>query len=396
MTGEPTPATAGEPALPPAVRPPLLALVGTALLTGILGFGGGFVVLGRARRDLVDEKGWLTQEAFLEHTAIASALPGTTATNLFSLIGYTLRGPLGSLLASVAFILPSVALMLLFGMQYDRLRALTGLAAFFEGMGAAVPAVVLSVAVELRRAALKGRLSWAIAVITLALLVTKLLSLLSVVALSGAVGLLFLRPRSEAPNVHGAPLFMLGAPAAVAVVAGGSFLSLLLVFSKIGVATFGGGYAMIPEISREVLAHGWLDDRAFSDAIAFGQITPGPVAISATFVGYRVGGLSGALAATLGIFGPPFVICVGAARSFRAFRTNEWVRAFLAGVGPAVVGIIVAAAWSVAHASLIGVRTYVLAAIAMAILLWKPKTNPLFLLFGAALVGFAAARLGLG
>jgi chromate transporter len=153
---------------------------------------------------------------------------------------------------------------------------------------------------------------------------------------------------------------------------------------------------MIPEISREVLAHGWLDDRAFADAIAFGQITPGPVAISATFVGYRVGGLAGALAATLGIFGPPFLISLAAARSFDAFRTNPWVRAFLAGVGPAVVGIIVAAAWSVARASLTGVRTYVIAAIAMGILLWKPKTNPLFLLFGAAIVGFAAARLGLG
>ena len=84
------------------------------------------------------------------------------------------------------------------------------------------------------------------------------------------------------------------------------------------------------------------------------------------------------------------------ARSFNAFRTNVWVRAFLAGIGPAVVGIIVAAAWSVARVSLTGVRTYVIAAMAMAILLWKPKMNPLFLLFGAALVGFVAARVGVG
>ena len=254
-----------------------------------------------------------------------------------------------------------------------------------------MPAVVLSVAVELRKNALKGPLPWAIAVVSLALLVTKTLSLLSVVALSGALGVALLRPKSE---TKASPLVMLAAPAAV--VAGGSFLSLLLVFSKIGVATFGGGYAMIPEIAREVAAHGWLDDRAFSDAIAFGQITPGPVAISATFVGYRVGGPAGALAATLGIFGPPFLISLAAARSFDAFRTNAWVRAFLTGVAPAVVGIIVAAAWSVARVSLIGPRTYVLAAVAMGILLWRPKTNPLYLLFGAAIVGFAAARLGLG
>jgi chromate transporter len=380
---------AAEPTIPVAERPAMMSLLGTALLTGILGFGGGFVVLGRVRRDMVDEKRWLTPEAFLEHAAMASALPGTTATNLFSLIGYTLRGPLGSLLASVVFLLPSIALMLVFGAGYDRLRSVAGLASFFEGMGAAVPAVVLSVAVELRKNALKGPLPWAIAVVALALLVTKVLSLLSVVALSGAVGLALLRPKGEA---KGSPLVMLSAPAVA--VAGGSFLSLLLVFSKIGVATFGGGYAMIPEIAREVTAHGWLDDRAFADAIAFGQITPGPVAISATFVGYRVGGLAGAFAATLGIFGPPFVISLVVARSFSAFRTNPWVRAFLAGVGPAVVGIIVAAAWSVARASLTGVRTYVIAAIAMAILLWKPKTNPLFLLFGAAIAGFVAARLG--
>ena len=382
---------APEPATTTPERPAMMALLRTALLTGIVAFGGGFVVLGRVRRDLVDEKRWLTPEVFLEHAAMASALPGTTAVNLFSLIGYTLGGPLGSLLASVVFLLPSVALMVLFGVEYDRLRGLAGLTSFFEGMGAAVPAVVLSVALQLRKTALKGPIPWAIAVVALVLLVTKALSLLSVVALSGAVGLALLRPRSEA---KGSPLVMLAAPAAV--LAGGGFVSLLLVFAKIGVATFGGGYAMIPEIAREVAAHGWLDDRAFSDAIAFGQITPGPVAISATFIGYRVGGLSGAFAATLGIFGPPFVVSVIVARSFDTFRTNVWVRAFLAGVGPAVVGIITAAAWSVARASLTGTRTYVLAAVTMSVLVWKPKTNPIFLLFGAAVLGLAAARLGRG
>lgn len=368
---------------------PLSALAGVALLTGLLGFGGGFVVIGRIRRYVVEERRWMADDAFLEHTAIASALPGTTATNAFTLIGSTLRGFTGALVASVAFLVPSVALMIAFGAFYDQLRGLTGLAAFFEGMGAAVAPVVLAVAIDMRKKALETTLAWIVAAVSFALLAFKLAPLVAVVLAAGFVGIVRAR---VAEGGQRAPMFALQATAALTVT-GVSSWTLLWVFARIGVATFGGGYAMIPEIAHEVVSRHWLDDRAFADAIAFGQITPGPVAISATFVGYRVDGLVGALAATVGIFGPPFVLCMIASRSFGAFRQNVLVRGFLSGVAPAVVGIVAAAAFSVARLAITDVRSAVLAAICMVVLLVRPKFSAIALLFGAATAGYVWKRL---
>ena len=368
---------------------PLAALAWIALLTGMLGFGGGFVVIGRVRRYVVEERRWMNDDAFLEHMAIASALPGTTATNAFTLVGSTLRGFTGALVASVAFLLPSVALMIVFGAFYDRLRGLTGLTAFFEGMGAAVAPVVLAVAIELRKKALKTPVGWVVAAVSFGLLAFKLAPLVAVVLAAGLLGVV--RARASL-GARGSSMFALQA-AAAATVTGVSSWTLLWVFARIGVATFGGGYAMIPEIAHEVVSRHWLDERAFADAIAFGQITPGPVAISATFVGYRVDGLTGALAASAGIFGPPFVLCMIASRSFGAFRHNVLVRGFLSGVAPAVVGIVAAAAFSVARLAITDVRSAVLAAICMAVLLVRPKFSAIALLFGAAAVGYLWKRV---
>lgn len=374
-------------------KPISLATLGlVALVTGVLGYGGGFVVVARIRRYVVEERGWMADDAFLEHTAIASALPGTTATNLFTLVGSTLRGLPGAAIASVAFLLPSVALMILFGVFYDRLREFHGLTSFFEGMGAAVAPVIFAVAIDLRKKALTGPVAWVIAVVSFGVLALKLAPLVAVVLVAGVIGIVRARAARSGSDGSAKLLPLAVLQAAPAAAAGVSALTLLLVFARIGVATFGGGYAMIPEIAHEVTSRQWLDDRAFADAIAFGQVTPGPVAISATFVGYRVGGLVGALAATVGIFGPPFVLCVIAGQSFGAFRTNRTVRGFLTGVGPAVVGIVAAAAFSVARIALVDVRTIVLGACTMALLLWKPKTNALWVLFGAAFVGFVWKR----
>jgi chromate transporter len=391
---EPAPEPASVPAAPP---PPVslatLALV--ALVTGVLGYGGGFVVIARIRRYVVEERAWMAEDRFLEHVAIASALPGTTATNVFTVVGSTLRGVPGATLASVAFLLPSVLLMILFGAFYDRLRELHGLTSFFEGMGAAVAPVIFAVAIDLRKKALPNPFAWSLALVSFAVLALKLTPLFVVVLVAGAIGVVRMRlagPPSGGGKGSARALPLLALQAAPAAVASVSALTLLLVFARIGVATFGGGYAMIPEIAHEVTSRHWLDDRAFADAIAFGQVTPGPVAISATFVGYRVGGLVGALAATVGIFGPPFVLCLIAGHSFTAFRTNRFVAGFLGGVGPAVVGIVAAAAFSVARIAIVDVPTAVLAIVAMGVLLWKPKTNALWLLFGAAIAGFVWKR----
>jgi chromate transport protein ChrA len=175
----------------------------------------------------------------------------------------------------------------------------------------------------------------------------------------------------------------------------GLLLTIASIFLRIGAVTFGGGYVMVPLIEAEVVhTHGWLTHQEFVEAFALGQITPGPVLITATFIGYRVAGTLGALVATVSIFLPSLVLTVVAGSSLRRFRANRQVQAFLRGVTPAVVGLLVAAAWSVGRA---GIHTWVglILAVACAAVLMRFRVNAFLVILGAALVRFALTLFGL-
>jgi chromate transporter len=168
----------------------------------------------------------------------------------------------------------------------------------------------------------------------------------------------------------------------------GLLLALSTIFLRMGAVTFGGGFVMIPLIEREVVeSRGWLSHQEFADATALGQITPGPVLITATFIGYRVAGTLGALVATISIFLPSFLMTMAAGVSLRRFRTNEIVQSFLRGVTPAVVGLLVAAAISIGRA---GIHSWIGLAIAVAagFVLVRYRLNAFWVILGAGVVRF--------
>ena len=171
----------------------------------------------------------------------------------------------------------------------------------------------------------------------------------------------------------------------------GLALSVSFIFLRIGAVTFGGGYVMIPEIENEVVnSHHWLTHQEFADATALGQITPGPVLIMATFVGFRVAGTIGALLCTLCVFLPSFLMTIAAGSSFKRFRSNRQTQAFLRGVAPAVTGLLAAAAWSVARA---GIHTVIGATMAVLILiiLLRYRPNAFWVLIGAGVFRYVLA-----
>jgi chromate transporter len=171
----------------------------------------------------------------------------------------------------------------------------------------------------------------------------------------------------------------------------GLALSLAFIFLRIGAVTFGGGFVMIPEIEAEVVnAHHWLTHQEFADATALGQITPGPVLIMATFVGYRVAGTVGALFATICVFLPSFMMTIAAGTSFRRFRSNRQMQAFLRGVAPAVAGLLVAAAWSVGRSGIHSIIGLLMAVIIAAILL-RYRANAFWVLIGAGVFRYLLA-----
>lgn len=377
----------------------LRAVSRVALFYGLAGFGGGYSVLAQLRRDLVERRRWLTRDDFLVLAELSKSLPGTPATSLLALVGQRVAGVRGGLLAASAFLLPSTILMVGCAAAYSLVRAASSLSLFFDGMNAAMVGVVGAVTVDLGRSALRSKRDTLWATACGILLAARVVSEPVLAGAAVAIGAFRgerrvappqpdASPDSEKPaaseRLHGV-IFAMGLPAAVTGTAA-ALAGLVRVFVPIGVMTFGGGLAMIPAIDHMVvIEQHWLDPKAFADAIALGQITPGPVAICATFIGYRVAGLVGALVATLAMFAPATAIALLAGHSVDRFRSSPIVEGILRTLAPTVIGMLGAATFSLGRAALGAPVDMALALIAFLVLTLRP-ISPLWLLAGG---GFA-------
>jgi chromate transporter len=306
----------------------------------------------------------------------------------------------GGIVAATSFLLPSVVVMIAFGAIHDQFRKIAALAAFLDGMGLATIGVVAGVATDIGRSALRNAFDRVLAAFAVLALVVHALTLLEVMAIAALAGALFMRPHNVPSGVgpdqinkssfHG---FLLPGLSVVALSAS-PLLVLLVVFARIGIATFGGGFAMIPAIEHEIVtARHWLSEAAFNDAIVLGQITPGPVAIAATFIGYHVAGLGGAVTATFGMFAPPMLLSLAAGRSLEAFRSNPMIRGALHGVTPAMVGILGAAAIALCKTSIHNIGSATIAVVAALLLVIARRTAPLIVLLGGGIATSAIAWL---
>lgn len=376
----------------------LRAVARMALFYGFAGFGGGYSVLAQLRRELVITKRWIDEEDFLVLAELSKSLPGTPATTLLALLGQRVAGLRGGCVAAILFLLPSTMLMIACAAAYSVLRSLPDLSVFFDGMNAAMVAVVAAVTFELGRAALRGPLDVVLACICTGVLAAHAATepvIAAVAVVGGALRSRRVRrgpphaiggpppARATRPPEKGAPeqLHCLN-PAALWPLAGvgKTILALTQVFAPIGVLTFGGGLAMVPALDRAaVLQQHWLTAKEFGDAVALGQLTPGPIAISATFIGYRAAGLHGALVATLAMFGPATALALVVGRSIERFRDNETVRAILRTLAPAVIGMLAAATISLGRIGIEGAVGAAIAVGALVVLVVRP-VSPLWVL----------------
>ena len=376
----------------------LRAITRTALYYGVAGFGGGYSVLAQLRRDLVERRAWLSSADFLILAELSKSLPGTPATNLLTLLGQRVHGTRGGILAACAFLLPSTILMMICGAAYSLLRSAPSITVFFDGMNAAMVGIVAAVTIDLGRSAIRSRTDLAIALICGALLSLRVVSEPALAGGAVVVGGFAASLRSKSTTHDPGPTnrrlhgFALLAPFAIP---GGvtSIAALVRVFVPIGVLTFGGGLAMIPAIEHVVVSEQhWLDAKAFADAIALGQITPGPIAICATFIGYRVAGVVGALVATLAMFGPAIAVALAAGHSVRRFRKSLVVQGALHALAPVVIGMLASATYSLAHTGIVGVVGAIVALVSFVVLLRFP-ISPLWLLTAGGLVHVAEHAL---
>ncbi|MEO0457843.1 MAG: chromate efflux transporter [Cyanobacteria bacterium P01_A01_bin.114] len=339
---------------PQALR--LITLGKLFLKLGALGFGGPQAHIAMASDEAVDRRGWLTPEAFSDGLAMCEMLPGPASTQMGIYIGYVRAGWLGALVAGLCFITPAFLIVVALAWVYFRFAQLPQLEALFFGLSPVMIAIILGFCWKLGRKSIVDWVGVAIAIATLALSVFSDLSTLLVFLIFGGVGLMVYGRRLGAGL--GAGLLLAQAqttPTVVEVLPKSSFWGLeriseflgplLFFFLKVGAFIFGGGLVIIPLLEFEVVERlHWLTRSEFIDGIAIGQLSPGPVVITAAFVGYKVAGVVGALVSTIGIFTPSFLFIMLAAPVLLRLRENAWIQAFLKGVKPAVLGAIAAAA----------------------------------------------------
>jgi len=375
--------------VPPADPPTLARLNRYFLGLGTWGFGGPIAAVGYMQRDLVERRRWLQPQDFLNGVALGQTMPGPLAAQVVMWIGYLQWGAGGALATAIAFILPSFAIVLAVAFVYVRFQGLNLIQSLFYGIAPAVMAIIAFAAVKLAQLTDQKDLRlWAITVVIF--LVTALTGAevallfiaagLLMIALDAPPAFLRWRPTGSSAGVIGVPFSVLTGTAAA-----GTLVSLGLFFLKAGAFIFGSGLAIVPFLKAGVVSqHHWLTETQFLDAVAMGLITPGPVVITATFIGYLVGGLAGAIVATVAIFIPIYLGVVVPGKWLVRHQAHPQVRAFVRGATAAAAGAIAGATVVLTRAAVIDWQT---AAILAASLLfaWRFRNKePLLVLFAGA------------
>jgi chromate transporter len=386
---------AGDRQQPPGIARdvPLTSYLRYFVGLGTWGFGGPIASVGYMQRDLVERRGWLAREEFVDGVALGQTMPGPLAAQVVMWVGFLQRRALGALLASIAFIAPSFVLVLVVAVAYVRYSGLTFVQGLFYGIAPAVMAIIALAAFKLAR--LTNRSSRRLWLISAVVGVVTAVTGTEIAALFIGAGLLMVvldapprwlrRPPGSIPAVAVPGLLPIASIALTASASAGTLVALGLFFAKAGAFIFGSGLAIVPFLREGVVTqHHWLNERQFLDAVAMGLITPGPVVITATFIGYVVGGLAGAVVATVAIFLPIYLGVVVPGPWFIRHRSNAQVQAFVKGATAAAAGAIAGATVILVRQSVIDLPTVVIALVALALLLRFKVKEPIIVALGAA------------
>jgi chromate transporter len=364
------------------------------LRLGFLGFGGPVALVGQMQHELVDERKWLTKEEMREAIAICQSLPGPLAIQVGIYVAHLRGGFWGAWAGGWAFILPNFVIVAALGALYVYLGDLKPVTAIFYGVSPAVIALILHSCYRLAKLGMEDYLQWAIAVVCLAVTVILQAEVAILFIGAGIVGILyygdiFRRRPPVALEIATLPVLAQLAPAA-----SGSILGkLMLFFLKAGSLTFGSGLVIVPFLEQGLVQQfGWLDQRQFLIAVAIGMISPGPVVITATFVGYLVAGFWGSVVSTIGIFLPSFLLVLIAAPLLARHRGNPNVQGFVKGAYAAAIGTILGACILLGRIAIGDWLTALIGVISLAVLFRWKVSNPL-LIAATAVVGLIAFPL---
>ena len=392
-------------------RHTLIEIARSFLAIGAMSYGGP-AIMGIMQAEIQEKRQWVSKERFVEGLALVNALPGPAAAQLALFLGHARGGAWGAIAAGLGFILPAFFIMLALTWIYTTFGALPAVRGAFYGIGPVVLGIFAVAIYRLGTNAIKDYAQGALGLGAAALIGLSPIGLVPVLLAAGALGICLYHSRRLGliALASVALLYALSvlvaqsglAPRLPAWLAPGnhgtapSLVELGAFFVKVGAFTFGGGLSILAFIEDQVVNQlGWLTAREFVDGLALGQLTPGPIIMLAAFVGYKVGGVVGAAVAAAAIFLPSFVLMLSVIPALNRVKQATWVRAFMRGVGPAVIGAIaVSLAAILPHAAPDPFAMAILLATVIAILLWRARPLPLMVAGGAVGVARRALRFG--
>src|SRR5882724_4865090 len=377
-------------------RVPIRELVRYYLRLGSIGFGGPVALVGQMERELVGERKWLTKEEMREGIAVCQSLPGPLAIQVGIWISYIRGGFWGAWAGGWAFILPNFVIVTVLGALYVHFGGLSAVKAVFYGVSPAVIALILHSCYRLTKLGMKDWLEWVLAAAAFVITVAVQAEVALLFIGCGIVGVLYygslFRKRTSSSTTT---TLMAGLPlvATAPGTAGAMLGKLFTFFLKAGSLTFGSGLVIVPFLEKGLVQQtGWLNEREFLVAVAMGMISPGPVVITATFVGYLVAGFWGAVVATIGIFLPSFLLILIVAPILMRYRTNLNVQGFIKGAYAAAIGTILGACVLLGRIAIGDWLTALVALVSLVVLFRWKVSNPL-LIAAAALIGLIAFPL---
>jgi chromate transporter len=359
------------------------------LRLGTTAFGGPAAHIAMMEDEVVRRRRWLTQDEFLDLLGASNLIPGPNSTELAIHIGHRQAGWPGLLVAGVSFIVPAVLIVGAFAWAYVRYGSLPEVAGVLYGMKPVIIAIVLQALWSLGRTAIKTKFLAFVAAAAVVLTFLRVHELLVLFGAGVIVGLARITARqiSSGRNLISSSPVVLFLQVSTGTAAPFALWPLFLFFLKVGAVLYGSGYVLLAFIRADLVERWhWLSEPQLLDAIAVGQVTPGPVFTTATFIGYVLGGTQGALVATVGIFLPAFFFVAVSGPLVPRIRKSPVAGAFLDGVNAAALALMLVVTYELSRAALVDVKTIILALVS-ALILFRFRVNSAWLVLGGGIAG---------
>ncbi len=355
---------------------------------GCVAFGGPAAHIAMMEEEIVEKRKWMERQHFLDLVGATNLIPGPNSTEMTMHCGHERAGFLGLFAAGISFIFPAVVITGVFAWFYVTYGNLPQVEPFFYGIRSAVLAIIASAVLKLGKKALKG---WELGILGGLVLTVSLLGVNEIIALlaAGVLGAVYFYLKTKISTDARAilPFFLFQIPANAAA-AKLSTLGIFWSFLKVSAVLYGSGYVLFAYLDAELVTNGWLTRGELIDAIAVGQFTPGPILSTATFIGYQLGGIWGAIAATLGMFLPSFLFVWILNPLVPKMRKSKLLGYFLDSVNIAAVAVMLAVLFVLAKDTLVDWRTILITAISSVLVFGVKKINVIWIVLGGAILGY--------